>query len=277
MQIKGRIVKQISNLYTVESDNNRYECSLRGKFRNDKITPLVGDFVVFDNVEKVIESILPRKNSLNRPTIANVDVALIITSAKKPDINLSLLDKEIVCIENESIEPVICITKVDLLDKKEKKEIKNIINMYRTIGYKVLTNRNLFKLRRLLKGKEVVLTGQTGAGKSTLINRLDKSFNLDTSPISEALGRGVHTTRHTEIYNVKGSFIADTPGFSALDLNIKKDELKNLFREFKGISCKFDDCMHINEKDCNIKKLVENGTISKSRYDNYVKMWSDLK
>ena len=185
MQIKGRIVKQISNLYTVESDNNRYECSLRGKFRNDKITPLVGDFVVFDNVEKVIESILPRKNSLNRPTIANVDVALIITSAKKPDINLSLLDKEIVCIENESIEPIICITKVDLLDKKEKKEIKNIINMYKAIGYKVLTNRNLFKLRRLLKGKEVVLTGQTGAGKSTLINRLDKSFNLDTSPISD--------------------------------------------------------------------------------------------
>ena len=276
MKSQGKIVKQVSNQYTVHSNGNIFECTVRGKFRNENQSPKVGEFVLFDDENLVIEELLPRKNSLNRPNIANVDAAIIITSAIKPDINLSLLDRQLVCILNEGIEPIICITKMDLLNSERKKEIKNIIKLYKNIGFKVITNTELFKLKRIIHGKTVVLTGQTGAGKSTLINKLDKKFNLETNPISEALGRGVHTTRHTELYKVKGALIADTPGFSALDLEIDRKKLKDLFPEFKNIKCKFDNCMHINERDCEIKKMVKDGKISESRYDNYIKFWSEL-
>lgn len=277
MKNNGKIIRQISNQYTVICNNHLYDCVARGKFRNVGQSPKVGDFVIFDSDEGVILEILPRINELKRPSIVNVDIALIITSVIKPDINLSLLDRQLVAILNEGIEPIICISKTDIIDSDNKKEIKRIMKMYRSIGFKVITNKQIFKLKRLLRNKTVVLTGQTGAGKSTLLNKLDKRLNLETNPISEALGRGVHTTRHTELYKIGNILIADTPGFSALDLDIDKSKLKTLFPEFNGLTCKYDDCMHINEKGCMVKSQVESGKINKSRYDNYVKFWGELK
>lgn len=276
MNKTGRIVKQISNLYTVRTDNKTYDCRARGKFRNDLITPLVGDFVTFDPETRYILDIQPRKNEMNRPNIANVEAALIITSVKKPDLSLTLLDKQITQVIASNIEPVICLTKLDLLTSSEKKQINKVFSYYKSIGIKVIDNRHLFKLKRMLKGKEIVLTGQTGAGKSTLLNKLDKSLNLETNEISAALNRGVHTTRHTELYKVSSFYIADTPGFSALDLKIDKESLKKSFPEFKDASCKYEDCAHIKEKGCEVKMRVEEGKILKSRYNNYVRFWSEL-
>ena len=275
MKIDGIITKQKSNLYTVKANKKVYECRARGKFRHDGITPLVGDKCIIDSEGKYILDIYPRKNKLDRPEVANVDAALILTSVKEPNLSLNLLDRQLVCIIDEGITPIICLSKLDLLSRNEKKTIKSIFKYYKRIGIKVMTNKQLFKLKRLLKGKTVVLTGQTGAGKSSLINKLDKSLNLETSEISKALGRGVHTTRHTEIYEVSNIYFVDTPGFSSLNLNVSKSSLKNLYPEFK-VKCEFDDCMHINEKNCTVKDLVEQGKILESRYDNYKKFWSEI-
>lgn len=276
MEINGIITKIISNLYTVESNGKIYECRARGKFRLNDITPLVGDFVVIDKDEAYILKIEERKNSLNRPMIANVDQALIITSVKEPSLSLNLLDKQLLCVEAENIRPIIILTKCDLLTFKEKLELKKTFKYYRSIGYDIVTNKQISKIKRLIKGKTVVLTGQTGAGKSTLLNKLDKSLDLKTSPISKALGRGVHTTRHVELFKVAGAHIADTPGFSALDLNFKNSKLKNLFPEFKNALCRYDDCEHVNEKGCMVKEEVEKGIIKQSRYDNYIKFRSEM-
>ena len=217
--MEGKITRIISNLYTVTTNDKSYDCRARGKFRKDKLTPLVGDIVEFDYVNNYILDIKTRKNSLDRPTIANIDSALIITSVKKPELSLTLLDKQLVlCISNK-IEPIIVFTKLDLLTKGELNKIKKLMKYYSSIGIKVTTNRNLYKLKRYIKNKTLVLTGQTGAGKSSLLNKLDKKLNLATNEISEALGRGKHTTRHVELFQYKTSFIADTPGFSSLDIN----------------------------------------------------------
>ena len=211
---KGKVVKTISNQYFVYSDGKIYECKARGKFRNEKISPLVGDYCLFDKDKLYIMEILPRKNSLHRPLISNVDVALILTSVKKPNFSSLLLDKQLVLVQSQNIKPIIIISKMDLLTKKEKKDIIKIIKMYKKVGFTVLKNTNLFQIKRALRNKTVVLTGQTGAGKSTLLNKIGK-LNIETKPISEALGRGVHTTRHTESYKVGKALISDTPGFSA--------------------------------------------------------------
>jgi len=269
--MEGKIIKQISNLYTVNSNDINYECHARGKFRHSKLTPLVGDIVEFDENNNYILDIKERKNSLDRPSIANIDSALIITSVKKPDLSLNLLDKELVLTISNNIEPIIVFTKLDLLTKSEMKKIKNIMKYYTSIGIKVTTNRNLYKLKRYIKNKTLVLTGQTGAGKSSLLNKLDKKLNLATNEISEALGRGKHTTRHVELFKYKTSFIADTPGFSSLDLiSITKEQIRDSFIEFNKVECVYKNCMHLNESECNVKKLVENKKILKSRYENYV-------
>ena len=271
--MEGKIVKIISNLYTVESNNNLYNCRARGKIKYNKLTPLVGDKVLFDNKEKYILEILPRKNSLDRPSISNIDSALIITSVKKPDLSLNLLDKQITLCVINNIEPIIVFTKLDLLNKKDLKYIKSIMKYYSNIGIKVCTNNNLFKLKKYIKNKTLVLTGQTGAGKSTLMNKLDKKLNLATNEISEALGRGKHTTRHVELFKYKTSFIADTPGFSSLDLNnVNLEDIKNSFIEFKNVNFPYKDCTHTNENECTIKELVNNNKILKSRYENYLRM-----
>lgn len=269
--MEGQIVKIISNLYSVKINDQVYECRARGKFRNDGITPVVGDKCIIDCKNCYIIDILPRKNYLDRPLIANVDVAVIVTSVKKPDLSLNLLDKLISLITINNIKPVICFTKLDLLSKDELKEIKKIIKYYNSIGIKTITNTKIKKIYKLLKNNIVVFTGQTGAGKSTLLNKIDKNLNLKTGEISESLGRGKHTTRHVELFNVKKMYIADTPGFSSLDLkDYSKEQIKNSFIEFKNNNCKFKDCSHINEKECDIKEKVNKNIILKSRYENYL-------
>ena len=269
--MEGQIIKIISNTYSVKINNEVYECKARGKFRNDKITPVVGDRCIIDCKNCYIIDILPRKNFLERPLIANIDMAVIVTSVKKPDLSLNLLDKLISLITINKITPVICFTKLDLLNKEELKDLKKLIKYYKTIGIKAFTNKKVRKLMNELKNNIVVFTGQTGAGKSTLLNKISPVLNLKTGEISESLGRGKHTTRHVELFEIKKMYIADTPGFSSLDIsNYSKEEIKNSFIEFRGNNCKFSDCFHINEKQCEIKDKVDRGIILKSRYENYL-------
>ena len=268
--LKGMIVKNISDTYTVKESKNLYECKARGKFRNSGLTPLVGDIVEFDPEQNYILDIMERKNELARPSVSNIDVALIISSVKKPDLSLYLLDKQITSVSLENIEPVLCFTKLDLLSRKELKEIKKIMKYYKKLGYAVFTNWQIKKILRYLKGKTVVLTGQTGAGKSSLLNLISPSLNLKTGEISEALGRGKHTTRHTEFFLVKDVLIADTPGFSSLDINKHtKEEIRDTFLEFKKYTCEFKNCMHDKEQNCAVREACEKGEIMKSRYENY--------
>lgn len=272
----GTITRIISNLCTVEANGKSYDCKPRGKFYHEGLTPLVGDHVTIDSDNKYILSIKKRRNELARPSIANVDACIIITSVKKPDLSLNLLDKILCSVISHNVEPIICFTKIDLLSFKEKRELKKIIKYYNKIGIKSLTNKDLKKLTKDIKDKTVVLTGQTGAGKSSLLNRLDSTLNLATDEISKALGRGKHTTRHVELFKYKTSLIADTPGFSSLDLHeIDKKELKNCFFEFK-VNCEYDDCQHLNEKNCEVKNLVHKNIIMQSRYDNYLKFLGEL-
>lgn len=268
--LKGMIVKNISDTYTVKESKNLYECKARGKFRNSGLTPLVGDIVEFDPEQRYILDIMERKNELARPSVSNIDVALIISSVKKPDLSLYLLDKQITSVVLEKIEPVLCFTKLDLLNKKESKEIKKIMKYYKKLGYAVFMNWQVKKILKYLKGKTVVLTGQTGAGKSSLLNLISPSLNLKTGEISEALGRGKHTTRHTEFFLVKNVLIADTPGFSSLDINKHtKEEIRDTFLEFKKYTCEFKNCMHDKEQNCAVREACEKGEIMKSRYENY--------
>ena len=274
--MQGKIIKNISNLYSVLIDNKIYDCKPRGKFRNLNITPLVGDEVIIDEDNNYILDILPRKNELNRPSISNVDIALVLTSLKSPDLSLLLLDKQITFLTLHNIKPVIVFSKVDLVDNDTINEVKELSKYYESIGIKTFYNNQLDEIKKYLRGMEVVITGQTGAGKSTLINKLG-DLNIKTNEISHALGRGKHTTRHVEIYNIDGINIADTPGFSALDIEgYSKEEIRDAFIEFRNKSCKFKDCMHNKEKDCNIKNKVINNEILKSRYDNYVRIISEV-
>ena len=271
--LKGMIVKNISNIYRVQVDNKYYDCEARGKFRKKGITLLVGDFVLFDEQNKYILDILPRKNELDRPSISNIDIALLVTSVKKPDLSLYLLDKLLTVVYLKNVIPVICFTKLDCLDKKELKSIKNIKKYYEKLGIKVFNNQKLGKLLKYLKGKTVVLTGQTGAGKSSLLNAISPSLNLKTGEISDALGRGKHTTRHTEFYLIRDILIADTPGFSALDLKeFSKEDIRDAFLEFKSYQCEYKNCMHDKEECCKVKQAVEEGKILKFRYENYLKL-----
>lgn len=267
----GRITRIISNLYSVEVDGVIYNCRARGKFRNDKLIPLVGDYVEISD-ENYILDIKERKNELNRPMISNIDCALIVTSLKRPELSTYLLDKMIVNISSIDIEPIIVFTKYDLIPEEELDSYNSIINYYKKIGYKVILNTEIEELNKLIDNKVVVLTGQTGVGKSTLLNKLLPEINQETNDISDALGRGKHTTRHVELFKYKNSFIADTPGFSALDINEDIDNIKFYFKEFDNNGCKFSDCKHINEIGCKIKEDVENGIILQSRYDNYKRM-----
>lgn len=270
--MEGIIIKNISNDYVVLSNEILYTCKPRGKFRNDKITPLVGDHVTIDPINNYILDIDKRKNMLVRPSVANVDQALIVTSVKEPNFNSNLLDKLLLIISYNNIIPIICLTKLDLLNNEELKEIKKYIKYYESIGYDVITNKDKKTLKEILKNKLTVITGQSGAGKSTLLNTLDKNLELKTNEISKALGRGKHTTRHTELYHIYDGLVVDTPGFSAIDLsNISniaiRDNMKEMYDNLEF--CKYRDCMHIKEDGCCVKKKVESGEILQSRYDNY--------
>lgn len=268
--MQGKIIRIISNLYTVKCSDGKYDCQARGKFRNDKIPPLVGDDCIIDKDNKYILEILPRKNELKRPLVSNIDTAVIVTSIKQPDLSLNLLDKMLSIITINKIKPIICFTKLDLADKNEKKLIKQLKKYYESINIPVLNNKKIGKLKRCLKNQVVVFTGQTGAGKSSLLNKIDKTLNLKTGEISMALNRGKHTTRHVELFELNNTYIVDTPGFSALDFNdISDEQIKDSFVEFGKYNCKFNNCMHINEKECKVKDAIENQQILLSRYENY--------
>ena len=267
----GIIIKNISNDYTINCNGKNYICKPRGKFRLNNQTPLVGDIVEFDEKENYILEIKKRKNELIRPSISNVDIAVIVTSVKDPNFDSNLLDKQLTIISYNNIIPIIYITKLDLLTDEEKIEINNIINYYKKIGYLITDNKQ--KLLKLIENKTVVLTGQSGAGKSTLLNTIDPSLELKTNEISYALGRGKHTTRHTELFYTNNTYIADTPGFSKIDFhkmtNIDiRDNMKEMFDNLD--KCKYSDCMHHLEDDCYVKELVNKKEILESRYKNYI-------
>ena len=276
----GRIIKQISNDYTViTNDDNQYICKPRGKFRQLKETPLVGDMVEFDEINNYLLKILPRKNELVRPSISNIDQAIIIASLKDPDFSTNLLDKLLVIIEYNNIKPIIIFSKHDLLNEQEMNEMKKYISYYKKIGYTCYLNDDLIKISKIFQNKMSVFTGQSGAGKSTLLNNLDKNLNIKTNEISKALGRGKHTTRHTELINMSGGLVADTPGFSSLTFdNMDAHGIRDNFIDFNLYrdECKYKDCLHNKEDKCIIKNKVEDGNILKSRYDNYIKFINEL-
>ena len=277
--MKGQIVKILSNLYFVNCDGEVIDCHSRGNFRNKNITPVVGDYCVIDKESKYILEILPRKNFLIRPLVANIDQGLIVTSLKTPDFSTNLLDKLILVMEINKIKPIICITKEDIIDNDLKNEIKEILDYYKKIGYKVFYNYELEEIKKIFKDKTTVFTGQTGAGKSSLFNKLDPNLNFETGEVSIALGRGKHTTRFVELINLFDGKLVDTPGFSSIDLSIySKENIKNSFIEFNNYECKYKDCNHTNESidECAIKKGVLEGKILKSRYDNYLKFINEI-
>lgn len=271
--MEGKIIKLISNDYTVLSNNKKYICKSRGKFRKLKISPLVGDQVVFDDIKNYILEVKKRKNELVRPPVANIDQAFIITSVKHPNFSTNLLDKLIDIIEFNNIEPIICFTKLDLLNKEEQNDIDVYINYYKKIGYKVFINTQISEIKEQFKNKISVFTGQTGAGKSTLLNNINPNLKIKTDDISYALGRGKHTTRHVELIELENGFVADTPGFSSLEfIDMKDIDIRDNFVEFELYKekCKYRDCMHDKEDECEVKNKVRSGDILESRYQNYL-------
>lgn len=272
--MQGKIIKNISNDYVIKKEEKLYTCKARGKFRKEGIVPLVGDNCIFDEEKKYIIELLPRKTELIRPPVANIDQAFIITSTKEPDFSTNLLDKLLCIIEYNNISPIICFTKLDLLDKQEKENIEQIINYYKKIGYKVFKNTQLEEIKQQFKNKTTVFTGQSGAGKSTLLNKLNPDLNLKTNEISKALGRGKHTTRHVELLEMFDGLIADTPGFSSLNfIGMTNEDIRDNFIEFNNYRhlCEYKDCMHMSEENCEIKQQIEKNNILKTRYENYTK------
>ena len=275
---QGQIITLQKNQYIVKSDDLKVSCVIRGKIRQQQLLPRVGDFVLFDENKKVIEKILPRKNSFLRPLVSNIDQAIIVTSVKEPDFSLSLLDRLLTLMELAKVEGIICLTKLDLISDIEKKEILEKMNYYQELGYKVVVNTDLDSIKELLKDKTSVFIGQTGAGKSTLLNKLSPNWNLKTGEISKALGRGKHTTRTVELFEFLDGQVLDTPGFSALNFEgYKREDIKEAFREFKLYICPFKDCSHTKEGECEIKRQVEIGNIMNSRYQAYLQYLKEVK
>ena len=276
--MEGLITKNISDLYVVKSNDKIYNCKAKGLFRKEGITPTVGDKVIFDKEKMVITNILTRKNILVRPPISNVDQAIIVMSVINPAFSTNLVDKFINIIEYNNIKPILCLTKLDLLE--EKTSIIKYIDYYKSIGYEVILNTEIDKIKDILKNKITVITGQSGVGKSTLLNKLDENLSLKTNEISYALGRGKHTTRHVELINLFDGYVADTPGFSSLTfIGMKKEDIRDNMIEFNNYKdkCRYKDCMHLKEDECEIKRMVEEGKILKSRYENYEKFVNEIK
>jgi len=273
----GRIIKLTGGLYTVmdETDQSTTNLKARGLFRHTNESPKVGDFVTYD--EDFIMTIKERENSLLRPPVANVDQAILIQSSKSPDFQFTLLDQFLLLIEHEEILPVIVINKIDLLTEKELLELKKAMTYYETF-YDVYyvsakDQTGIDALPDVFRDKVSVFAGQTGAGKSSILNALDASLDIKTDEISKALGRGKHTTRHTELIPLFGGLVADTPGFSKLDFShINEDEVAHCFVDFFELSsqCKYRECKHINEPKCAVKDALEKGDILRERYDDYL-------
>ncbi len=285
---KGQIRKALSGYYYVyDGGGALIQCRGRGVFRNRGESPLVGDFVdytVEGENDGTITVIHERKNSLVRPPIANIDQAILVFSVKEPDFNTILLDRFLVVLESFHIQPIICLTKSDLMNEKTSKEIAEYMEHYREIGYEVIMTYKeeqdlTDKISPILKDKTTVLAGQSGVGKSTLLNTLLPSLQLKTGVISDALGRGKHTTRHVELIEVCGGLLADTPGFSSFEFElIEKEELTNCFPDFvaRQEHCKYRGCMHVNEPKCAVKDAVNTGEIKDYRYKHYLQFFEEI-
>jgi ribosome biogenesis GTPase len=270
--MQGLIIKIISGDYFVKINDEVIKCKPLGVFRHKKITPKVGDIVEVE--DNTIIKIQDRKNELIRPVVANIDKVFIVTSLVEPDLNLNLLDRIICQAEYNNIEIILVFTKVDLTDHTK---YNNIFEYYKSLDYKIFLAPTDYELiKQEINDNVCVVAGQSGVGKSTLINLFD-NFNIKTDEISKALGRGKHTTRCSELLQVGTGFIADTPGFGMVDLDMDLVSLSHSFKEFFECKCKFNPCLHLNEPHCQVKEKVNNNEILKSRYDNYLDFVNEIK
>ena len=287
--MQGKIIKGIAGFYYIYAeDGNIYECKAKGIFRKDNFKPLVGDNVeitVLNEEEKEgsVTSILPRRNSLIRPAVANVDQAFLIFAMENPKPNFLLLDRFLIMIEHQEIPVVICFNKKDV---GEKKEMEKLYEIYTGCGYRVVLSstyegEGMDEIREILKGKTTVVAGPSGVGKSSITNCMQGEVQMETGEISKKLKRGKHTTRHSQVIPVeKNTFLVDTPGFSSLYLtDMKEEELRDYFPEFVMYEpqCRFQGCMHIHEPGCAVKEALSEGKISQQRYDNYLALYEELK
>jgi ribosome biogenesis GTPase len=279
----GTIIKGIAGFYYVKVDDVIFECKARGKFRFDELTPIVGDKVDIDvkNNMGIIEKVLPRSSELIRPTVANVTQAFVVFSIKNPDIHLDLLNKFLALCEYNNLKTIVCLNKVDLVENEEYQEIVDYVTK---LGYEVVflnakEGKGIDELNYRLSKNVTVLCGPSGAGKSTLLNKLCGINHMKTGEVSNKIGRGKHTTRHSELIGVSDGFIVDTPGFSNIDISfIEKDQLQYCFPEFKDyiLNCRFTGCVHHKEPDCAVKRAVEENAISKDRYEFYIKTLEEI-
>ncbi len=288
--MKGKIIKGIAGFYYVHTPekNEIYECKAKGIFRNQNIKPLVGDDVEIDTNDQpegigVITGILPRRNELIRPAVANVDQAMIIFAAAEPAPNLNLLDRFLIMMHRQNVKTIVCFNKKDIATEKE---VSLLMDTYLCCGYDVVSTSTLISdglkgIYQLINGKTTVLAGPSGVGKSSLINLINPEAHMETGKVSEKIKRGKHTTRHSElIYVDDNTYIMDTPGFSSLYINeIEKDELKDYFPEFNSYEqeCRFIGCMHLNEPGCAVKEALAEEKISHIRYENYKSLYDELK
>ena len=287
--MQGKIVKGIAGFYYVQApESGIYECKAKGIFRKEKQKPLGGDNVelsVLDEAERLgnIDRILPRRNELIRPAVANIDQALVIFAGARPKPNLNLLDRFLVSMEMQGVSSVICFNKQDVISEAEKAQLQRI---YEKCGCKVIFTSALFEegldaIRAILKDKTTAVAGPSGVGKSSLVNLLSPHAQMETGEISAKIDRGRHTTRHSEIFWIEGNtYICDTPGFSSLAVwEMEKEELKDCFPEFEAYApeCRFLGCTHTHEPGCGVKEALEQGKISRERYDNYLEMYNELK
>lgn len=287
--MQGKIIKGIAGFYYIYAeDGNIYECKAKGIFRKDNFKPLVGDNVeitVLNEEEKEgsVTSILPRRNSLIRPAVANVDQAFLIFAMENPKPNFLLLDRFLIMMEQQEIPVVICFNKKDV---GEKKEMEKLYEIYTGCGYRVVLSstyegEGMDEIHEILKGKTTVVAGPSGVGKSSITNCMQGEVQMETGEISKKLKRGKHTTRHSQVIPVeKNTFLVDTPGFSSLYLtDMKEEELRDYFPEFVMYEpqCRFQGCMHIHEPGCAVKEALSEGEISQQRYDNYLALYEELK
>lgn len=282
---KGQIRKALSGFYYVYHEGKTYQTRARGNFRNRNITPLVGDWVTFESTNMTdgyVLEVLERDNELIRPPVANVDLGVVVTSCIEPNFSYNLLDRFLVTLESKRIKPIIYITKLDIAPIEVREEMESVRKYYESIGYPVLFSEGgkQEQLTDFFKNNLTVFMGQSGAGKSTLLNTIAPSLELEVGEISEALGRGKHTTRHVELLELNGGLVADTPGFSSIEfLEIEIEDLPKEFPEFLEASafCKFRECKHDKEPKCEVKHRVETGEILQSRYDNYLQFTEEVK